>query len=328
MDGIGAEDGIDLNGLTKEFLYFAAEEFNNENSVNNENLARWKRIFASVKEKLCGFPVPRADPKFYLFYGRLIGITLFTGFQAPFPVNPILLKAACGTPLSGGDADELSANYFDSRVKPTLTLNAEDFGICFDRAIGREIYPLKENGENIDVTEDNKVEYLELLTKNILGANSKSAIQSFAQGLRDVIPEELFKFTYTELDQMIHGTSLNLSDLQAHTVIKCSKENITSAEQNSMKRVLGWLWEVLEASSESEQSEFLHFITGSKLVPIGGAKDLSPKFNVTFELNRASDYLPEAHVCFNQLVLPIYTSKNLLQQKLQDAVMVRSFGLQ
>lgn len=65
------------------------------------------------------------------------------------------------------------------------------------------------------------------------------------------------------------------------------------------------------------QKRFLRFVTGSDRVPVGGMAEMS--FKIT-RIRDRPDNLPEAHTCFNQLVLPDYPDKERLYQKLTIAL--------
>ena len=65
------------------------------------------------------------------------------------------------------------------------------------------------------------------------------------------------------------------------------------------------------------QKRFLRFVTGSDRVPVGGMAEMS--FKIT-RIRDRPDNLPEAHTCFNQLVLPDYPDKDRLYQKLTIAL--------
>jgi len=75
-----------------------------------------------------------------------------------------------------------------------------------------------------------------------------------------------------------------------------------------------WFFEVLNEMSEEQQRVFLSFATGSDRSPVGGLGKL------TFYLEkRGGDdvlLLPEAHTCFNHLIIPEYPTKEILKEKL------------
>ena len=78
--------------------------------------------------------------------------------------------------------------------------------------------------------------------------------------------------------------------------------------------------------SEELQKKFLLFTTGSDRVPVGGMGEMT--FKIT-RLKEKLESLPEAHTCFNQLVLPDYKDREILKKKLTIAVSnAEGFGLE
>lgn len=85
-------------------------------------------------------------------------------------------------------------------------------------------------------------------------------------------------------------------------------------------------WNIVESLSDEQKRKFLLFVTGSDRVPVGGMGDMN--FKITRGPNR-SDYLPEAHTCFNQLVLPQYSDHYQLKEKLVTAILnSEGFGME
>ena len=74
-----------------------------------------------------------------------------------------------------------------------------------------------------------------------------------------------------------------------------------------------WFWEVVHSLSPEEKKNFLTFSTGSTKAPILGLKDM--KFYIG-RMGEDSERLPSAHTCFNHLLVPEYSSKEKLRQKL------------
>jgi len=90
-------------------------------------------------------------------------------------------------------------------------------------------------------------------------------------------------------------------------------------------QVIKYLWEVLHELSVEQQKRFLFFTTGSDRVPIGGLGKLQL---VISKNGTDSDKLPTAHTCFNHLLLPEYSSKQKLKEKLLTAIQnSEGFGL-
>ena len=78
-----------------------------------------------------------------------------------------------------------------------------------------------------------------------------------------------------------------------------------------------WLWQALREITPDERGRVLAFVTGSDRVPLDG---YDPPFNVTLGSDMAKNSLPKSHTCFNQIVLPQYSSYEALKEKLLFAV--------
>lgn len=75
-----------------------------------------------------------------------------------------------------------------------------------------------------------------------------------------------------------------------------------------------------------QQKLFLLFTTGSDRVPVGGMGEMTFKISCW---RGHTHMLPQAHTCFNQLVMPPYDSKAVLKNKLYIALAnAEGFGLE
>jgi hypothetical protein len=77
------------------------------------------------------------------------------------------------------------------------------------------------------------------------------------------------------------------------------------------------LWQIIREFESDDQRRFLHFVTGTTRVPLDG---YDPPFNVTQGKDMTPDSLPRAHTCFNQIVIPQYSSKELMRERLLYAL--------
>lgn len=114
----------------------------------------------------------------------------------------------------------------------------------------------------------------------------------------------------------------------------CGKEELNFKELERSTRyetytkdsqVVKWFWEILHLFDSDHKKKFLLFATGSDRAPLRGLSDLR------FVIGRQAtddDRLPSSHTCFNHFLLPEYTSKEVLEQKLRQAIEnCRGFGL-
>ncbi|XP_063243529.1 probable E3 ubiquitin-protein ligase HECTD2 [Bacillus rossius redtenbacheri] len=180
-------------------------------------------------------------------------------------------------------------------------------------------YDLKEGGENTPVTNDNRDEYVDLYLDWILNAAIYDQFRAFYLGFHSVCASNaLIMLRPEEVEMLVCGSpTLDLNELRKVTEYDGYKADDTTITD---------FWEVLQSLSEELKKKFLLFATGSDRVPVGGMGEMT--FKITRITNR-TDNLPEAHTCFNQLVLPTYTSQETLRQKLIIAISnAEGFGLE
>ena len=81
-----------------------------------------------------------------------------------------------------------------------------------------------------------------------------------------------------------------------------------------------WFWEiVLEEWNDEQRRRLLVFATGTDKAPVNGLRSL--KFYLVKDAENADDNkLPTSHTCFNQLLMPEYSTKEILREKLLLAI--------
>jgi len=100
--------------------------------------------------------------------------------------------------------------------------------------------------------------------------------------------------------------------------LKNSKKNtIYDNGYNKNHPIIKNFWEIVHSFTFEQKKKLLFFATGSDRAPIGGLK------NLTFVITRHgpdSDRLPQAHTCFNHLLLPEYSTKEKIRDRLLAAI--------
>lgn len=95
-------------------------------------------------------------------------------------------------------------------------------------------------------------------------------------------------------------------------------ESTTNYERCSRSdQTIVWFWEVLNELSDDQKRHFLKFTTGSDRSPLRGLAELKLIIMVQ---GLDDERLPSAHTCFNHLILPKYSSKDKLRDKLLKAI--------
>lgn len=84
-----------------------------------------------------------------------------------------------------------------------------------------------------------------------------------------------------------------------------------------------WFWDIIDSMKNDERLRLLQFVTGTSSIPSRGfahlqGSDGERRFSIMRVVDTAR--LPQAHTCFNELVLPEYASKEELSEKLSTAL--------
>lgn len=124
-------------------------------------------------------------------------------------------------------------------------------------------------------------------------------------------------FDSDEIIKLIKGVErLDFKALQRST----RYVGIDPSDQN-----VKWFWEIVNEFTQEEKKGFLLFSTGSDRAPLRGLETLNFTITATgLDDNR----IPSAHTCFNDVILPRYSSKEIMRQKILQALEHKEgFGL-
>ena len=124
---------------------------------------------------------------------------------------------------------------------------------------------------------------------------------------KEVLAEIL---TPNDLEQLICGQrSLDFNELKKYCIYA---NGFTPSSP-----LVNWFWEiVLEEWNDEQRRALLAFTTGSDRAPVNGLKAM--KFYFIKDMENSNDNkLPTSHTCFNQLVVPEYSTKEILRSKMQ-----------
>mmetsp|Transcript_49225 Transcript_49225/g.80977 ORF Transcript_49225/g.80977 Transcript_49225/m.80977 type:complete len:734 (+) Transcript_49225:42-2243(+) len=300
------EDGIDEGGVKKEFFQLLTKElfdplygmfkydeqshfhWFNQNSFENTQEFRLIGIMfglAIYNSVILDIRFPMA------IYKKMLGMPV--GLKDLKQLDAELYKGLCDL-LEFEDLDAIEEMY-----QRNFTVESDAYGAQIQVA-------LKPDGENIPLTKDNRDEYVQLYTSYILEDSIKKQFDAFNSGFQEVCGCDIFKmFGPEELELLICGSP----DLDFHGLEKeCRYDGYTKTSETIKS-----FWEIVHTMTEDERKRLLKFCTGSDRVPIKG---LGSMLFVVARNGDDSDMLPTAHTCFNHLMLPEYSSKEKLREKL------------
>ncbi|KAL8951577.1 MAG: hypothetical protein Q9222_002462 [Ikaeria aurantiellina] len=209
---------------------------------------------------------------------------------------------------------------FDGDVEQIF---CRDFVIECERYGHLHQIPLLPNGENIAVTNANRVKYVELYVRYLLEVSVSRQFEPFKRGFFSVCGgNALSLFRPEEIELLVCGSDepLDVSTLQSVAI--SDGWNGGGSEDEA---VMTWFWELFAQAAPRQQRALLSFITGSDRLPAMGATSLIIK--VTCLGDNAQRY-PIARTCFNMIGLYRYPNKKVLQNRLWRAVAEsEGFGL-
>lgn len=306
------EPGIDEGGVRKEYFSLVIKEL----------LSPGYAMFRYNEDvQLYYFNGQTLEPNIYFeLIGNLMGIAVYnnTFIDLPFPracykvlidQEPDLDDLRQWEPDTAQSLDTLLSwddakmgGKMEDIVLRTFTVDVEVFGAITQKE-------LKENGSNILVTKNTVKEFVRLYIDFQFKKQCEGQLASFKKGFARVIDMLVVKslFDYEEIETLICGQrELNFAELR-DSAIYAQGYSITDV-------LIKWLWEiVLEEWSEDKRRKLLTFATGSDRAPVSGLKSL--KFYIIKD-GEDDDRLPSSHTCFNQLLIPKYSRKEILKNKL------------
>ncbi|KAG8914887.1 hypothetical protein FRC00_009987 [Tulasnella sp. 408] len=310
------EEGVDAGGVTREWFQILARQMFNPDYALFQPCAADRLTYQPNQASW----VNSEHLSFFKFVGRIIGKAIFDGRLLDAYFARSLYRQMLGKPVDYRDVEWVDPEYYKSLVwilenDPTildLTFSVESnaFGLT-------KVVPLKEGGQIIPVTNENKREYVQLSAEYRLVLSIKEQIEAFLSGFYDIIPKDLIAiFNEQELELLISGTpDIDVDEWRAAT----DYHGYTSADP-----VIVWWWRALKSFNRDERAKVLSFATGTSKVPLGGFTELQGVQGVQrFSIHKAYgdvDRLPQAHTCFNQIDLPQYTSYEKLRTQLLLAI--------
>ncbi|KAJ5490473.1 WW/Rsp5/WWP [Penicillium expansum] len=290
------EDGLDYGGLSREFFFLLSHEMFNpfyclfEYSAHDNYTLQINPHSGVNPEHL----------NYFKFIGRVVGLAIFhRRFLDSFFIGAfykmMLRKKVSLQDMEGVDEDlhrNLAwtlDNDINGIVELTFSVDDEKFG-------ERRTIDLIPGGRDIPVTNENKPQYIELVTEWKIMKRVEEQFDAFMSGFNELIPPI----------SSTSSTSANSS---------CSLVEQDEVIQN--------FWKIVRTWDAEQKSRLLQFTTGTSRIPVNGFKDLQGSDGPRrFTIEKSGDpaALPKSHTCFNRLDLPPYKTHDALEHKMSIAV--------
>ncbi|KAI9329015.1 hypothetical protein DFJ73DRAFT_790954 [Zopfochytrium polystomum] len=310
------EDGLDYGGLSREFFFLMSKEMFNpfyclfEYSAHDNYTLQINPHSGINPEHL----------NYFKFIGRVVGLGIFhqrfldAYFVTAF-YKMILRRKITIKDMESVDADLhrslqwMLDNAIEDVLDLTFSTDNEHFGEL-------QNIELKPGGASIAVTDENKKEYVELITEWRIVKRVEEQFRAFQEGFNEIVPQDMINvFDERELELLIGGLAdIDIDDWKKHTDYRGYSEN---------DEAIQLFWQAVSSWDNEKKANLLQFVTGTSRIPVNGFKDLhgsdGPR-RFTIEKTGTLEQLPKSHTCFNRLDLPPYKSLDQLEKKLTMAI--------
>jgi hypothetical protein len=314
------ETGVDAGGLLRDFFYQLSKEIGNP----NYSLLQYSKNENSYELDInpnSGVAEPN-HLNYFKFIGRIMGLAIFHKQYLSLSFTLLFYKKLLNKPLEFSDLEYVDPEIYKNinwlkknqgADKLCLTFVIDEID-CFGNHNKKELKP---NGANIDVTDANKQEYINLVVKNKLyNTNDEEQLNALKEGFYEIIPRNINSiFDEIDLKYLLSGINeIDITDWEKNTDYEgYNKNDIT----------IVYFWKCVREFDNEKRIQLLIFATGTSQVPVTGFKDLQGCGKIQrFRLKRfgTENDLPKSHTCFNRIDLPPYSNYTQLKQKLLRAI--------
>lgn len=249
----------------------------------------------------------------YRFAGFFVALCLLHNKKINAHFAPSIFKKILGLPCTLRDVEIVDVVLARS-YRHMLDKDANNLGLFFTAtSLNDENQPIEveliPDGAQTPVNDDNKEHYVQLMINFRFNTECKKQLDSFIDGFNTIIKRhEIQMFNAQELEMLICGIpKIDINDMIKNVEIHAPY----SLEHPLIKKFFA----MLRKWNHATLGKLLWFVTGSAELPIGGFKELKNKgITIQIEKGNSIDCTPEAHTCFQTLVIPEYPSLDLMER--------------
>ncbi|KAL7982105.1 hypothetical protein Chor_001162 [Crotalus horridus] len=257
--------------------------------------------------------LPSVEKNKYYLFGILCGLSIANGVTAYIPFPLALFKKLLNKKPTLSDLQELSP-VIGGCLQTALDYEGDDFEdmfqLCYSISWDGMDVDLIENGILTTVNNANKKDFVNKYVDYIFNKSVDDVFSEFRRGFYKVLDEQLVGiFEPEQLIKVAIGNANYNWDLYEENAVYCDIYNSTHP-------TIKMFWEVFHGLSLEDKKRFLVFVEGNDRIPVTGMSPLK----ICPHYLPSEDLIPGAWICYSILFLPIYSTKQKLEEKLLQAL--------
>ncbi|XP_061393167.1 ubiquitin-protein ligase E3A [Musca vetustissima] len=314
------EQGIDEGGVSKEFFQLIVEE------IFNPDFGMF--VHQEETNTMWFNPSPFENGAQFALIGIIIGLAIYNNIILAVNFPMVVYRKLMGGRGSFYDLKDWNPTLYRS-LKSMLDYQESDmeevfmqtFKISYKNVFDEVVeHELKPGGGDIAVGQHNKKEFVDLYSDFLLNTSIEKQFKAFKKGFDMVTDESPLQLLFRpeEIELLVCGS-------RKFDFVELEKSTEYEGGYTKDTQIIKDFWSIVHSLPEESKRKLLEFTTGSDRVPVGGLSRL--KLLITRH-GPDSDRLPTSHTCFNVLLLPEYSSKEKLEERLLKAINYsKGFGM-
>jgi hypothetical protein len=329
------EEGFDSGGVQQEFFRMAI----------SESLDPIYGAFNVDERTRMAWFVPGSVVETWRFelMGVLVSLALYNGLTLPVTFPRALYRKLLGCPVTelhhiadgwpelvSGLTTLLEWDESNGLVEDVFS-RTYDFSVsAFGRYISRDMkkhggaWPpsvsavsLQELPETTEegplVTNANRDEYVSDYIRYLTDVSVRSQFEAFERGFhRCLCPRSLKLLSPSILQSLVEG-------IQDIDILEL-RRNTRYVGWDASHRTIKDFWSIVKKYDLDMRRRLLEFVTASDRVPVGGMRNMQFVIQKNGEEEGEKGRLPTAYTCYGTLLLPEYTDKEILKERLGMAL--------
>jgi len=321
------EEGMDLGGVQQEFFGLAMAE-----ALDPD----YGTFTVDARTRMTWFQPGSPEPlwKFELI-GTIVSLAVYNGLTLPITFPKALYRRLLdqevtelhhiqdGWPdLAAGLTTLLEWNIVDGNIEDIFARTYEFSVSQFGQNVSRDMSASDSWPQFPDITESANPDDASMVTDT----NRNQYVSDYIRWLTDVSVRPQFEAFKRGFFTCITPRSITLFDAATLQSLVEGEQMIDVSELRRVARYQGWdashravrdFWSVVKKFDLDQKRKLLEFVTATDRVPVGGMRNMQ----FTLQKNGQDDvHLPTSATCFGILLLPEYSSKEVMKEKLLTAL--------